>query len=205
MPERVADMWRNEPVKGVANGEPTYENIGRPGNGAGWWQGHEAWCNLCAGGTMGTVYGAGSLWQWMLRPDEPGHEDWCYAKGAGWREALDFQGSNYVGAVSKIFDGLPFADMEPNWDFTLGKRGLAIPDKLLIVYLPEGGDLTVTSAHVPAPYRVLDARTGDVLSAGELDRNKTDYRTATVDSDGSRIVVFCNEAQAGKSANQSIT
>ncbi|MYS50533.1 DUF4038 domain-containing protein, partial [Streptomyces sp. SID6013] len=26
IPERVADMWRNEPVKAVANGEPSYEN-----------------------------------------------------------------------------------------------------------------------------------------------------------------------------------
>jgi hypothetical protein len=145
---------------------------------------------------MGTVYGAGSLWQWRLRPDEPGHEDWCYAHSAGWREALDFAGANYVGVLSKIFDGLPFTDMEPNWDYTLGKRGLAIPDKLLIVYLPDGGDLTVTSAHVPAPYRVLDARSGDMLSAGELDRNRTDYRTATVDSSGPRIVVFCDEGQA---------
>lgn len=196
MPERVADMWRNQPVKGVANGEPTYENIGRPGNGAGWWQGHEAWCNLCAGGTMGTVYGAGSLWQWKLRPDEPGHETWCEAANAGWREALDFEGSNYVGVLSKIFDGLPFAEMEPNWDFTLGKRGLTIPDKLLIVYLPAGGDLIVTSAHVPVPYRVLDARSGEVVAKGELVRNKTDYRTASVDSGGPRIVIFSNELEA---------
>jgi hypothetical protein len=49
-----------------ANGEPTYENGGRRGRAAGWWQGHEAWCNLCAGGSMGVVYGAGSLWQWRL-------------------------------------------------------------------------------------------------------------------------------------------
>jgi hypothetical protein len=34
IPERVADMWRNLPVKAVANGEPTYENIGQYGNGA---------------------------------------------------------------------------------------------------------------------------------------------------------------------------
>jgi hypothetical protein len=196
MPERVADMWRNEPIKGVANGEPTYENIGRLDNGAGWWQGHEAWCNLCAGGTMGTVYGAGSLWQWRLRPDEPGHEDWCYAHGAGWREALDFEGSNYVGALSKIFNGLPFSDMEPNWDYTLGKRGLTIPDKLLIVYLPEGGDLMIVSERVPALYRVLDARSGEVVAKGELDGDKTGYRTATVESGMPRIVVFCDKFEA---------
>ena len=53
--ERVADMWRNEPAKAVANGEPTYEGTRSPEMGAGWWQGHEAWSNLCAGGTMGVV------------------------------------------------------------------------------------------------------------------------------------------------------
>ena len=65
-PDRVADMWRNDPVKAVANGEPTYEGTRGTVLGAGWWQGHEAWSNLCAGGTMGVVYGAASLWQWRV-------------------------------------------------------------------------------------------------------------------------------------------
>ena len=60
-------MWEKQPAKAIANGEPTYENIGAPGRAAGWWQGHEAWNNLTAGGTMGVVYGAGSLWQWRQR------------------------------------------------------------------------------------------------------------------------------------------
>ncbi|MDA8742987.1 DUF4038 domain-containing protein, partial [Rubripirellula amarantea] len=113
VPERVADMWRNLPIKAVANGEPTYENIGRTGNGSGWWQGHEAWCNLTAGGTMGVVYGAGSLWQWRLHADELDHADWCTAPGAGWREALDFDGGKYPGIAAKIFNGLDFAGMQP--------------------------------------------------------------------------------------------
>jgi hypothetical protein len=50
LPERVADMWRNTPVKAVANGEPTYEHIGKPDRAAGWWQGHEAWSNLAPAG-----------------------------------------------------------------------------------------------------------------------------------------------------------
>ena len=91
------------------NGEPTYEETVRPGTGAGWWQGHEAWSNLCAGGTMGVAYGAGSLWQWRLQPDEPGFRPYFLAQGAGWREALDFAGSRYVGLVGKILAGLPTA------------------------------------------------------------------------------------------------
>ncbi len=127
IPERVADMWRNEPVKAVANGEPTYEHTRQLGLAEGWWQGHEAWSNLCAGGTFGVVYGAASLWQWAHRPDEPGQSDYFIGPGAGWREALDYEGSNYVGLVARILDGLPFADMQPNWEVTLGPSRLVGP------------------------------------------------------------------------------
>ena len=115
VPDRVADMWRNTPAKGVLNREPTYEHTGEPGRGAGWWQGHEAWSNLCAGATMGVGYGAASLWQWRLHADEPGHGDYFLGPDAGWREALDFEGSTYVGAVGRIMRRLPFLDMEPDW------------------------------------------------------------------------------------------
>lgn len=93
----------------------TYEHTGTVGRAARWWQGYEAWSNLCAGGTMGVVYGAASLWQWRLHPDEPGHSPYFLAPGADWREALGFEGSRYVGLISRILDGLPFTDMVPNW------------------------------------------------------------------------------------------
>ena len=80
MPERVADMWRNVPPKAVANGEPTYEHGGKRGRAEGWWQGHEAWSNLCAGGTMGVVYGSGSLWQWAV-PRRTGQSKFFLAEG----------------------------------------------------------------------------------------------------------------------------
>jgi len=166
--ERVADMWRNLPAKAVANGEPTYEEIGRPGNGADWWQGHEAWCNLTAGGTMGLVYGAGSLWNWRLHPAEPDHAEWCTARDAGWREALDFPGSRYPGIAAKILDGLPFAGMQPNWTYTYGRRGLAVPGKLFILYLPLGGGTGILSLDVPRAYRIHSPRTGKQLSRGRL-------------------------------------
>ena len=166
MPERVADMWRNTPVKAVANGEPTYENGGTWGRAAGWWQGHEAWCNLCAGGAMGVVYGAGSLWQWKLHPAESGHADRFLADGCGWREALDFEGSRYVGLVAKILEGLPITDMVPDWQVTTGRRGLLVPGKLFVGYAAEGGPLKIWSDAVPLPYRVFDPRSGDLVSEG---------------------------------------
>jgi hypothetical protein len=169
VPERVADMWRNLPVKAVANGEPTYENSGRTGKGAGWWQGHEAWSNLCAGGTMGVVYGAGSLWQWSLRPDEPGQEPYFVAPGAGWREALDFEGSSYVGLVAKILQGLPTTDMAPDWSRAIAPRALSVPGRLFLVYRENGGDVRVFDDTVPLDYRVVDPRDGSLVAEGRRD------------------------------------
>jgi Protein of unknown function (DUF4038)/Domain of unknown function (DUF5060) len=164
--ERVADMWRNLPVKAVLNGEPTYEHSGRRGKGEGWWQGHEAWSNLCAGGTMGVVYGAASLWQWRLHRDEPGFLSYFLAEGAGWREALDFEGSTYVGLVGKILADLPFLDMQPNWWLAIAMRALSVPGRFFLCYRENGGDISVRDDSVPFDYRIIDPRTGKVVASG---------------------------------------
>ncbi|HEU5098035.1 MAG TPA: DUF4038 domain-containing protein [Roseiflexaceae bacterium] len=189
IPERVADMWRNAPAKGVANGEPTYENGGAPGRAAGWWQGHEAWSNLCAGGTMGVVYGAGSLWQWRLRPDELGHAPFFLAEGAGWREALDFEGSRYVGMLPRILDRLPFTDMAPNWQVTLGRRGLLVPNRLFVCYSEQGGPLMLFGEYVPRRYRVIDPSTGALLREG----TRTADEWLPDDGGGPRVYICCDE------------
>ncbi len=190
LPERVADMWRNLPVKAVANGEPTYEHIGKRGRAAGWWQGHEAWSNLCAGGTMGVVYGAGSLWQWRLHDDEPGHEAWCSAAGSGWREASDFEGSRYVGGVAKIVDGLPLADLAPDWKVTLGRRGLLVPDRLFIGYVEDGGPLRLFGEAIPHRYRVVDPRTGRVTGSGVRSQAEPEIPDS---GGGPRVYICCDE------------
>ncbi len=191
LPERVADMWRNTPIRGVANGEPTYEHNGKRGRAAGWWQGHEAWSNLCAGGTMGVVYGAGSLWQWRLHANEPGHAPYFLAEGAGWREALDFEGSRYVGLVAQILDGLPLADMAPNWQVTLGRRGLLVPHRLYIGYTEEGGPLEIMSGEqVPRRYRVVDPRTSTVLHEGT---RASSNEWVADKGGGPRVYICCDE------------
>jgi hypothetical protein len=168
VPERVADMARNTPVKAIANGEPTYENTSVIGRAAGWWQGHEAWANLCAGATMGVVYGAGSIWQWKLHPDEPGQSEFFSAPGCGWREALDFEGSRYVGLVGRILDGLPITGARPDWQHALHPRGLLVPGVLFLTYAADGGELRIMDGTgIPRRYRVLDPRTGEVVASGE--------------------------------------
>jgi hypothetical protein len=191
IPERVADMWRNTPVKAVANGEPTYENGVVPGRAAGWWQGHEAWSNLLAGGTMGVIYGAGSLWQWVLHPDEPGHAPYFLAQGAGWRDALDFAGSTYVGMLARIMDGLPLTDMYPYWQATLGRRGVFVPGRLFVAYSEDGGALMMFGDDVPLRYRVVDPRTGEIVTSG-VRANASEW---ILDDGGApRVYICCDEA-----------
>lgn len=173
LPERVADMWRNTPVKAVANGEPTYENIGQPGRASGWWQGEEAWANVCAGGTMGAVYGAGSLWQWRLHADEPDFQDWAHAHGAGWREAIDFTGSRFAGAMRRVFDGFPFADMDPDWTSMIGQRGLSVPNQFLLIYFSEPGPCTIVADWVPKTGMLFDVRAGTKIGAVILDEKNS--------------------------------
>ena len=157
--EKVAWMWDRLPGKGVANGEPTYENMGWAGNGAGWWQGHEAWRNLCAGGTMGVVYGAGSLWQWRDSLDEPDQE-WAHAAGATWRDALQFPGAAHVGRVNQLLKGLPLDAATPNRSATYGRPALLAPDRFFVCYLQDGGTTAIRDERVPRAWSAYDAEFG---------------------------------------------
>jgi hypothetical protein len=88
--------------------------------------------------------------------------------------------------------GGPLAGMEPNWTYTYGRRGLAVPGKLFVLYLPEGGDAAILSREVPRPYRVFDPRTGKVLSEGRLPDTVPAQAKIGPDSEP-RVVVFTKE------------
>jgi hypothetical protein len=189
VPERVADMWRNEPAKGVANGEPTYEHTRSDSTASGWWQGHEAWSNLCAGATMGVVYGAANLWQWKHHPDEPGHSPYFLAATGSWRDALDFPGSTYVGLVRRILDGLPITDMAPDWTTFLSARGLRVPGALQISYQEHGGPLIpMREDGLPMHYRVVDPCSGKTIDEGE----RIPGQPIAGAHGSARLVIFCD-------------
>jgi hypothetical protein len=192
--ERVTLLYSRTPVRAVANGEPTYENAASTGNGVGWWQGHEAWSNLCAG-AMGVVYGAGSLWQWVHRPDEPGHPPYFLAPHAGWREALDFEGSRYVGLVGRILDGLPTTDMRPDWEAVINPRGLSAPGRLHIIYAENGRELRLADpAALPGHYTAIDPRSGAVLAEGKHQGFAGNgYEVLGPFGDGPCVVIFTCE------------
>lgn len=191
LPEVAMALYHQRPVKASANGEPSYENMGAEGRAAGWWQGHEAWSNLCAGGTMGVVYGAGSLWNWILRPGEPGHQDWTVAKGAAWDDALAFEGSRYVGLLGKILNEYPTFGMEPNWWTAPARRGLLVPGTLFVAYLGSGGNVWFPEVGtLPRRYRIYDPRTGAVLVEASLKEGQRGHHSISTDEGQPRVIVF---------------
>lgn len=164
---KVEKMYKNLPVKAVANGEPTYEQIWKATNAVGWWQGHEAWSQFLSGGTMGVVYGAGGLWNWKLTPHEEGWADWADSD-LSWREAIELPGSVYVGYLGRALNDLDLADIEKHPELAQGQLCLAKPGELYIIYLPEGGKVSVSQLSNTLCYRWFDPMKGEFISAGEV-------------------------------------
>lgn len=164
---KVERMYDNRPVKASMNGEPTYEAMGEGKHALGWWQGQDAWTQLMHGGTMGVVYGAACLWQWKVTADEPGWPEWTNAS-MSWRDALDLEGSNYVGHIAKAFQGFDFTDMERRWDLTQGNKPLLAKEGIFYVsYLDNGGDLTIKNLRADLPYHWFDPVAGEFMFQGK--------------------------------------
>jgi hypothetical protein len=178
---KVALMYNNKPTKAVANGEPTYEGINNPKNGAGWWQGHEAWSQLLSGGSMGVVYGAGGLWNWKLSPKEEGWEAWANSN-VSWREALDLPGAVFVGYVGKALNGLDISDIEKHPELAEGNLCLAKPGELLIIYLPNGGTTVVNQTPEKGVYKWFNPKTGKFIAEGKTISRQAKFTSPVDDS-----------------------
>jgi hypothetical protein len=114
------------------------------------------------------AYGAASLWQWRRHPSEPGHGEFFVGPGAGWREALGYEGAAYVGLVGRILEGLPLAGASPCWDVGLTTRGLLHPGVFYLGYQEHGGPWVFldSAGRVPSRYRMIDPRTGATVASG---------------------------------------
>jgi hypothetical protein len=125
-----------------------------------------------AGGTMGVVYGAAGLWQWKKTIDEPGWDSWTDNK-VSWKEALDLEGSNYVGYVSKVFSKVDASDIEKRPDLSGNSTPvLAIENKLYLSYLPTGGEINISSVPEGISYRWFDPTKGVFLQKGITEKGK---------------------------------
>lgn len=158
---KVSRMYDNLPTKAVANGEPTYEGMNDGQNGRGWWQGEEAWGQLFSGGTMGVVYGAAALWQWKVSENEEGWTAWA-TQPKSWRTALNLEGAEHVGLMSKALDGVDLTDIQK----LPPPAGLEFPllvktGKTYLAWLPEGGEVTMNELPNGMLQRWFNAKTGD--------------------------------------------
>lgn len=167
---KVERMYDNLPTKAVANGEPTYEGMNAGKNGLGWWQGEEAWMQLMHGGTMGVVYGAATLWQWKITPDEEGWEAWT-DQPLSWEGAMQLEGSKYVGLIDKVLGDLDVTDIEKRWDLANGKPLLAKEGNLYISYLNEGGEISIKGVPEDFNYSWVNPKTGIPKQIGKVTGN----------------------------------
>ena len=190
LPEVALELYHQRPVKASTNGEPTYEHIGTFGKAQGWWQGHEAWSNLCSGGVMGVVYGAGSLWNWVRNAEENDAQSWSFAPGKSWRDAIDFEGSSYVGNLGKILNAFDVSGVKPDWSIAPSRRGLWVPGEFLVVYLGNGGGVWFPDWEVLPPlYRVYNPKTSELEYEGSL-KIGGDNPGLNGDSPEPRVIVF---------------
>lgn len=165
---KVVLMYNNQPTKAVANGEPTYEGINNPENGAGWWQGHEAWSQFLSGGTMGVIYGAGGLWNWKLFSEEDGWDAWANSN-VSWKEAIELPGAVYVGYLGEALNGLDITDIEKHPELAGGNLCLAKPGTLFIIYLPGGGKTPLKQAPENGTYKWFNPRSGELAEKGKIE------------------------------------
>jgi hypothetical protein len=164
---KVTRMYDNQPTKAVADGEPTYEGMNDGQMGLGWWQGEEAWMQLMSGGTMGVVYGAAGLWQWKVTADEPGWPDWA-SQHKSWQQAMEMEGSNYVGLLGKILQNHDLTDIEKRWDLAGGKPLLAKEDKFYLAYLNGMDTLQIANLPDDLNYNWIDPKSGEQIERGPV-------------------------------------
>lgn len=168
---KVVRMYDNLPTKASANGEPTYEGMANGKNGLGWWQGEEAWLNLTNGGTMGVVYGAAGLWQWMISGDEPGWPEWTN-QNKSWNEAMQLEGSKYVGLVGKILEDYDLTDIEKRTDLgrqepTVNKKPVLVKIENLYIAYGEFPMIHIRGVPVDMPFTFYDPKTGAIIKSGK--------------------------------------
>ena len=165
---KVERMYENRPIKASANGEPTYEGMNAGKNGLGWWQGEEAWMQWMSGGTMGVVYGAAALWQWKVSAEEDGWTAWA-SQDKSWREAMEMDGSTYVGLMGKILSPYNTTDLVKDWERAGGKPLLMKEGELYISYLNEGKEeISISKLPENIPYRWINPMTGTILKKGRI-------------------------------------
>ena len=96
-----------------------------------------------------------------------GWPEWANSE-VSWKEALDLEGSRYVGYLATALEGMPFTDMEKRPDLAGGKPCLALFGQFYVSYLNEGGEITLSELTTDLPYRLFNPKTGAFLEEAKV-------------------------------------
>ena len=120
---------------------------------------------LMPGGTMGVVYGAAGLWQWKITAEESSWTSWA-SQNKSWKDAMQMEGSKYIGLANQAIGSLPLADMEKRSDLVKGKQPLlVIPSEVYISYLNTGGSIEIKDVPDGMIYYWFDPKSGEITDS----------------------------------------
>ncbi len=137
--------------------------------------------SLLATRTAGVSYGGQGVWSWHTKEGEPPTDHPGAGAAPHWRDALKFPGALQMRHVRDLFCSLPWWSLRPAEHLLLTQPGSENPaqylsvsksedDRILIAYLPVGGEIALTADALPQKERAewFSPRDGSRISAERL-------------------------------------
>ncbi|WP_163379060.1 glycoside hydrolase family 140 protein [Cyclobacterium sp. SYSU L10401] len=182
----VMDARNSDRIKPVINGEARYENI----PDRFWEDKHHGWLDdadvRVAGywsmlsGAAGYTYGCNDVWQMYANNRAP-----IINARTGWQAALDLPGASHMGYMKRLFEALPWQQLQLDQSLILGENpeneSYMLASKtekadLILAYTPTGAPLTIdltqmSSANISAWW--FNPRNGKMVEIGEFETSNS--------------------------------
>ncbi|SHM78483.1 Putative collagen-binding domain of a collagenase [Cyclobacterium lianum] len=173
-----------DPLRPVINGEARYENI----PDRFWDDEHHGWLDAAdvriAGywsmlaGAAGYTYGCNDVWQMYETSRDP-----VINARTGWQAALSLPGASQMGYMKKIFEALPWQQLEMDQGLIIGENPeneshiVAARTKtsdLVLAYTPIGSPINIDLTKMNAPSIKAwwyNPRNGKIAAIGDFETN----------------------------------
>lgn len=188
-----ATEWNNKPGLPVINTEPNYEAH----NGYTHRKVHNdhsvrraAYWSLLVSPTAGVTYGGQGIWGWHTKVQVPAAHN-SAGLGSPWHIAKDLPGALSMKYLHQFFKSIEWWRLIPEQELLAEQPGKedaskfiaaakSKADDLLVVYLPEGGPVTVKTDSLKKGLaaRWYHPRTGGWLDAGKVAKPRQTFKTA---------------------------
>ncbi|MHC4508354.1 MAG: apiosidase-like domain-containing protein [Planctomycetota bacterium] len=185
--------WNNKPNLPVINIEPNYEAH----NGYTYRKVHNdhsirraAYWSLLVSPAAGVTYGGQGIWGWHTKVQAPA-DHIRTGLGSPWYIAKDLPGALSMKYLHAFFKSIEWWRLVPAQDVLTEQPGTKDASKfiaaakteagdLLVVYLPEGGTVTVKTDSLKKGLaaRWYHPRTGGWLDAGKVQKSRQTFKTA---------------------------